>query len=277
MKKRLATILLLCVVIVAGVYYFYKPLSIISFKMRGYDSLVTPHFVILYKPENEEYISMVAKVADRTYDIVGKDFDFYPEDKVPIVVFPDRISLQSAFNWPKDENTQGVYYRGIIYIQSPGEWVQETENIDKVFFEKGPMVHEYTHLAVDILTGGNYPRWFTEGVAQYEERRVTGYTLDEDFEIDRDVFYDIDDIMHRFDSLSDVPQAYLAALEMTDFLAGQRGIYEIKKIMTLLKNGNSANGIFLQRATGFLQEGKFQFVTNITNRGGIFEPENSSG
>ena len=83
--------------------------------------------------------------------------------------------------------------------------------------------------------------------------------------------------MHRFDSLSDVPQAYLAALEMTDFLAGQRGIYEIKKIMTLLKNGNSANGIFLQRATGFLQEGKFQFVTNITNRGGIFEPENSSG
>ena len=175
-------------VIVAGVYYFYKPLSIISFKMRGYDSLVTPHFVILYKPENEEYISMVAKVADRTYDIVGKDFDFYPEDKVPIVVFPDRISLQSAFNWPKDENTQGVYYRGIIYIQSPGEWVQETENIDKVFFEKGPMVHEYTHLAVDILTGGNYPSWFTEGVAQYEERRVTGYTLEEDFKIDRNIF-----------------------------------------------------------------------------------------
>ena len=65
---------------------------------------------------------------------------------------------------------------GFIHLQSPLG--------NKDYFKEGPMVHEYTHLVVDELTGGNYSRWFTEGVAQYVEQQVTGYTLDMDFDVD---------------------------------------------------------------------------------------------
>lgn len=270
MKKRLTTIVLLCIILFAGVYYFYEPLSIITFKLKGFDSVVTPRFIILFKPESRDCIPAVVSAAEKTYDIVGKDFGFYPKNKIPIVVFPDRLSLQSAFNWPEDENTQGVYYRGIIYVQSPGAWIENTQDIERVFFEKGPMVHEYTHLVVDVLTGGNHTRWFTEGVAQYEERRVTGYTLDDDFEIDRDFTYAYEDIMHSFDNLPDVPGAYLGALEMTDILADNDGVHELKRVMLLLKNGHSANGIFLQKASQFKAEGKSRLVTNIVNKWGCY-------
>lgn len=276
--KRLTAIVLLCMIIMAGVYYLYEPLSIVTFKLKGFDSMVTPHFIILFKPESRDSVPAVISAADKTYDTVGKDFGFYPKSKIPIVVFPDSASLQSAFNWPRDENTQGVYYRGIIYLQSPDAWIEDAQDMERVFFEKGPMVHEYTHLVVDALTLGNHPRWFTEGVAQYEERRVTGYTLDEDFEIDRDSAYTHKDIMHSFDSLTDVPGAYLAALEMTDTLAGKDGINELRRIMLLLKKGDSANKIFLQKTARFEAEGKSRLVTNITTNGGvIFEREDSSG
>lgn len=278
MKKRLIAIALLCMILFAGVYYFYEPLTIVTFKLKGFNSQVTPHFIILYKPQSRDYIPAVINAAEMTYDTVGKDFGFYPKNRVPIVVYPDRVSLQSAFSWPKDENTQGVYYRGIIYVQSPGAWIDETPDIERVFFEKGPMVHEYTHFVVDVLTGGNHTRWFTEGVAQYEERRVTGYTLDEDFEVDGNFAYAYEEIMHSFDNLSDVPRAYLGALEMTDTLAGNDGVGELKRIMELLKNGHSVNGIFLQKATRFQAEGKSRLVTNIVNNGGVvFEREDSSG
>jgi len=267
--KRLTAIILLCIILVAGVYYFYEQFTIVTFTLRGYDYIVTPHFIILFKPESKGSIPAVINAAEKTYEIVGKDFDFYPKGKTPIVVFPDSVSLQAAFSWPHDENTQGVYFRGIIYVQSPDVWINETEDMERVFFKKGPMVHEYTHLVVDVLTFGNYPRWFTEGVAQYVERQITGYTLDEDFEVVGNRVYTYEEIMYNFDNLQDVPSAYLGALEMTDFLAKDGGIQELKRIMRLLKKGDSVNNIFLQKAALLYAGGKNQFVPNITINGGV--------
>jgi len=246
--KRLTAIILLCFILVAGVYYLYGQYTVFAFKLKGYDQLVTPHFIILFKPESAESIPIIANAAEKTYEIVGKNFDFYPKGKTPIVVFPDSRSLQAAFNWPHDENTQGVYFRGTIYVQSPDVWIDATQDAEKVFFAKGPMVHEYTHLVVDCLTSGNYSRWFTEGVAQYVERFVTGYTLREDFVVAEYNAYSYEEIMNNFDDLQDVASAYLGALEMTSLLAGDGGIQELKSIMLLLREGYSADAIFLQRA-----------------------------
>lgn len=262
--KRLTAIVLLYFIIIAGVYYFYEHFTMATFKLKGYDFIATPHFIILFRPESKDSIPTVANAAEKAYEIVGKYFDFYPKGKTPIVVFPDSISLQAAFNWPRDENTQGVYFRGVIYVQSPDAWIGQDQDMAKVFFEKGPMVHEYTHLVVDALTLGNHPRWFTEGVAQYVERLVTGYTLAEDFEPAGDKVCSYEEIMCDFDNLQDVASAYLGALEMTDLLAKEDGMLALKNIMLLLKKGNSANKIFLQKAAALSPEGKNRFVPNTT-------------
>jgi len=248
---RRKTILLMTVVLVllaATGVYFYKEINVYGFKLKGFDSLVTPHFKILFLPQDRYEVGAVAKAAEKTYAEVGKDFDFFPKDRIPIVIYPDSESLQQAFNWPADQSTQGVYYRGLIYIQAPGAWIDDTGNLQEIFFNNGPMVHEYTHLVVDRLTGGNYTRWFTEGVAQYEEEKVTGYTLAQDFDIDKSELYPLDDIISGFDELPDVPKAYIQALDMTETLAGKGGIREIRAILAQLKNGASADEIYLRTA-----------------------------
>jgi len=214
--KRLTAIVLLYFIIIAGVYYFYEHFTMATFKLKGYDFIATPHFIILFRPESKDSIPTVANAAEKAYETVGKYFDFYPKGKTPIVVFPDSISLQAAFNWPR------------------------------------------------ALTLGNHPRWFTEGVAQYVERLVTGYTLAEDFEPAGDKVCSYEEIMCDFDNLQDVASAYLGALEMTDLLAKEDGMLALKNIMLLLKKGNSANKIFLQKAAALSPEGKNRFVPNTT-------------
>ena len=248
-KKVFFITLLIFSMVISGVYYFHKPLTIISFKLKGYDHKVTPHFVILYKPHSQDEVPVVAKTAERAYKIVGDDFEYFPKGKTPIIVFPDRESIQRAFNWPKDENTQGVYYKDIIYIQSPGALIRDDDNLEETFFSKGPLIHEYTHLVVEHLTKGNCPRWFTEGVAQYEEQRVTGYTLEQDFPIDESYHYSVTEVMTQFDDLDDVAKAYLQALDMIKTMVGQDGVSEIKEIIALLKDGHLADELYLQRGS----------------------------
>ncbi|MDI3481078.1 MAG: hypothetical protein PWQ97_733 [Tepidanaerobacteraceae bacterium] len=262
----LAMVAFLILLSATGVY-FYKEIRIFGFRLKGFDSLVTPHFNILFLPEGRNEVEVVAKAAERAYAEVGRDFNFFPKERIPIVIFPDSRSLQQAFRWPADESNQGVYYRGIIYIQAPGAWIDDSEDVEENFYKNGPMVHEYTHLAVDKLSGGNYSRWFTEGVAQYEEERVTGYTLAQDFDIDKNEFYSSNEIIHHFDELPDVPSAYMKALAMVKTMAGEGGIAEIRKILSMLKDGALAEDIFFRRVEKAHLEGNFHPVTNTINGG----------
>lgn len=257
--------------IALGIFYISE-IKVYRLRSEGFRQFSTENFNILYKPESRKDLPVVAEAAEKAYEIVGLDFGYFPEKRVTVVMYPDSRSLQKAFGWPLDESNQGVYYQDIIYIQAPGAWITDRRDIDKEFFENGPMVHEYTHLVVDDLTGGNHTRWFTEGVAQYEEEKVTGYTLRQDFEIKEGDYYPLEDIFYSFDSLSDVAKAYITALDMTKTLAGDKGTEAIKQIMADLKSGESANDIFLARVQGEISEGKLFFAKNISNNGGgIFE------
>lgn len=272
MKRRsilLVAVILIILLSISGVY-FYKQLNIYAFRLKGFNLQATPHFDILFLEQDEDQVKAVAKAAEKTYELVGKDFDFFPKDRIPIVIYPDNASLQKAFHWPADEGTQGVYYRGFIYIQAPGAWINDTDNLAEVFFNKGPMVHEYTHLVVDRLTGGRYTRWFTEGVAQYEEKKITGYTLASDFDIDMSHLYPLDDILNRFDELPDVPKAYMQALNLTETLAGKGGVGEIKNTLLRIRDGAWPDDILLSKI-GNTVEGKTLLVTNITSGGDRFE------
>jgi hypothetical protein len=251
-RKILCAIIFAALITIAAATYFYREIDIYAFKFKGYESYETEHFIILFKPESRSDVPVVANAAEKARYIVGRDFNYFPGEKIPVVIYPDSASLQAAFNWPADESAQGVYYRGFIYVQAPGALIGGAGGVEKTFFERGPMVHEYTHLVVDRLTSGNYPRWFTEGVAQYEEERVTGYSLEKDFYVDWSSRYSTKDIFTRFDELPDVPKAYLQSLDMIKSLAGERGINEIKNVMALLRSGASADEIFLQRVRGSL-------------------------
>ncbi len=209
----------------------------ISLRTAGFSETQTEHFIIKYTPVDEEYIDTIASASEKSYTEVTQLFGYTPAQKTVIVVYPDTVSLAKSFGWDKDEKAMGVYWAGSIRILSPSQWV--TGKIDDEFYKDGPMVHEFAHLLVDDITKGNYNRWWTEGIAQYVEKKITGFqfTQPQNKSVE---YYEFKELDRNFDQL-DQGIAYWQSLKAAEFIADNYGEDMLFVILENLAGGNSVS------------------------------------
>ena len=213
---------------------------------RGWQEIQGSHFIVRYHPHDDKNAELVLSTAEEGYQPVVSKFGFNPKEKTLIVVYPTKESLGRSFGWTADESAMGVYWAGVIRVLSPTLWINETnpEKVKKIFETEGPVVHEFTHLMVDYQTGGNYTRWFTEGIAQYEEEKLTGYQLEE-----RDVkhpgeLYPFSKMDADFDRLTDQGLAYYQSLQAVNYIVDRYGEEGLRKVLDDLGKGNSMDKSF---------------------------------
>lgn len=199
------------------------------FMTADLDQLDTTHYVIKYQPIDQDYAKMVGEVAEEAFTEVTAVFGQRPAQKTPIIIYPDTASLAKSFGWDRNEKALGVYWGGTIRILSPGAWLED-EDMKASFAEQGPMVHELTHLLVDDITKGNYNRWWTEGIAQYVEKKTTGFEFSEPFSDNKGVqYYHFSALTRNFDKLEQ-PVAYWQSLKAVEFIAekyGEQSLFDI--------------------------------------------------
>lgn len=193
------------------------------------------HFVIKYTAEDEDQIPLIKGAAEKAYEEVTDVFGRKPEAPVTMVVYPDEASLARSFGWDKDEQAMGVYWGGTIRILSPRAYIKG-DPVEETFYREGPMVHEFTHLMVDEVSRGNYNRWWTEGVAQYVEKQITGFELEGP--ASPYSFYELGTLEKKFDSL-DQKTAYWESLKLVEMIAQRYGEEKIYDILTALGQGMS--------------------------------------
>ncbi|HEX3011869.1 MAG TPA: hypothetical protein VHQ70_07510 [Syntrophomonadaceae bacterium] len=193
------------------------------------DELDTTHYIIKYQPLDSQYAPMVGKTAEEAYTEVTRVFGQEPQGKTTIIIYPDTTSLAKSFGWDKNEKALGVYWAGTIRILSPGEWLGD-DNMEASFRKQGPMVHEFAHLLVDDITKGNYNRWWTEGIAQYVEKKTTGFEFSSPFTSTEDInYYHFSVLDRNFDEL-DQSVAYWQSLKAVEFISqkyGEQSLFEI--------------------------------------------------
>ncbi|HHY94059.1 MAG TPA: hypothetical protein GX513_03475 [Firmicutes bacterium] len=85
-------------------------------------------------------------------------------EKIPLVLHSDQASMEKYVGSLGGIPTAGAYYRGVIHLAAGTWWT-------------GALAHELTHAILDYTGGPRVPRWFSEGLAQWEEYRVTGEVL----------------------------------------------------------------------------------------------------
>lgn len=213
----------------------------INLRTAQFDEITTEHYRIKYLTVDEPYIDMVTTAAEEAYTSVSDMLGQEPKKQTTIVIYPDNSSLAKSFGWDKDEKAMGVYWGGSIRILSPREWLSGLDNEER-FIKEGPMVHEFTHLLVDDITGGNYNRWWTEGVAQYAEKKITGFEFSSPFSGGREFkYYTLENLEKNFDNL-DQSIAYWESLKAVEFLISQHGDDKLYEILRYLGNGNSMTG-----------------------------------
>lgn len=226
-------------VIVYKVFREYARISM-TWQTRHWQELSGEKFILRFQPGDEDVARLVLDTAEEAYGPVNRELRFNPEKKVPIVLYPNTLALNRSFGWAADESAMGVYWAGVIRILSPNYWIQEGDQAER-FRSEGPMAHEYAHFIVDYIAGGNYPRWFTEGIAQRVERKITGYEM---ALTGTEEYYDLSQMDEDFDLLPNQSAAYRQSLAMVDFLAQEYGEAALYQILQALGKGENLNGAF---------------------------------
>ncbi len=203
------------------------------------DKLTSEHFYVKFKPSDRQGAELVLETAEMFYRPVTEDFGYVPGARVPLILYPSKEELNSSFGWDAKESAIGVYWGGAIRVLTPQVWIEEKDPVRfrEIFVSSGPMVHEFTHLMIDYLTGGNYPRWFTEGVAQYEEYKITGFEFNDINGLSGQQHYSMNDLSRNFDSLPNQYLAYREAYTAVRYIVDQHGEQALSDLIKELGDG----------------------------------------
>ncbi len=216
-----------------------RGLAVAVARTKGFQSVESDHFILKYEPADADVAPMVLRTAESFYDPVTKDLGYTPPGKVLLVLYPDREELRNAFGWPSAEDAMGVYWTGVIRILSPKAWIPTDDPVqmEQAFRSNGPIAHEFTHYVLDYRTSGNYPRWFTEGMAQYEEHRLTGFVwIEPESSLDH-TLYSLSDLSKRFDRLDNQALAYREAFSLVSFISAHFGPDKLHGVIGDLATG----------------------------------------
>jgi hypothetical protein len=207
----------------------------LNYETRDMAAYETPHFTIRYSSADAPVVAMVAHAAEAAYAPVTGALGYAPGGKTLVVIYPDRRALNRNFGWSGDQSAMGVYWGGVIEILSPTAWLKD--DAPGEFARTGPMVHEYTHLVFDHLTSGNYPRWFTEGLAQYLEYKVNGYEWRTAGNSFAGPLYTQGELDANFDALPDQALAYRESLAAVRYIAAVHGEAALREVIAALAAG----------------------------------------
>lgn len=223
-------------------------------ELQGYTHIQGNHFLVYYTKRDANVAQMVLDSAEAVYAPVINRFGYEPSRPIPLVLSPDQTTLQQSFGWSNGDTTMGVYWTGVIQVLSPNAWLKGVpkEQRPAAFHRLSPLAHELTHYLLDYKTGGNYPRWFTEGLAQRVEYQVTGYLWVEPESNMHQQLYTLAELQGDFDTLSNQALAYRESYLMVDYLARTWGDDKLRNLVGDLAGGYTFERA-LQRTTGMNQ------------------------
>ncbi|AGL03910.1 peptidase MA family metallohydrolase [Desulfoscipio gibsoniae] len=216
-------------------------------RTHGWQHVEDEYLIIRYIGDHEGS-ELVQETTQLVFQRICDDFNFSPKQKVPIVVYNSREELNASFGWPASENAMGVYWGGVIRVLAPQAWINESDPaaVRHVFQQAGPMAHEMTHLVLDYVARGNYPRWFTEGLAQYEEYKITGFMFEQQTGIWDQGLYPLKVMDRNFDSLPNQSLAYRQSLSAVEYIVAVYGEDGLHRIIKNLSKGLNFHDSMIQ-------------------------------
>jgi tetratricopeptide (TPR) repeat protein len=116
--------------------------------------------------ESEVLAPYFAEIAEEAYDRMATRYGYRPEPPVRVEVFPDHQDFSVRTVGLAGLGALGVSFGPVVAMDSPS-----AREIGE-FHWAATLWHEIAHTFHLGLTEHRVPRWFTEGLAVYEERRA---------------------------------------------------------------------------------------------------------
>lgn len=209
----------------------------------GYLEENSSNFRIRYAPGDGDMVSRVIEQAERQLGLVSGYFEYHSESRITLIIYPNRNDLEAGLRLSSDGTTLGAFYAGTVSIISPKVWGEEGDQA-----EEGLYIHELTHLIMEEMAGGNYPIWFTEGMALYQEYINTGFEWGREYIFEK-APYSVEELTRGFNDLDQVlayKQSFLLVKEMMQRSARS----DVIKLFDRLKTGE-AFPLAFEKAMGY--------------------------
>ncbi|MCX6356336.1 MAG: peptidase MA family metallohydrolase, partial [Candidatus Aureabacteria bacterium] len=163
---------------------------------------------------------------------VGSDLNFYPREKIAVVVYTGR-QFQELLDKPK--NVGGVY-DGKIRLPVGGlDAERDCDALKKV------LAHEYAHAVIHFLTHNRCPLWLNEGIAEYVSEtwdkgrgdRVAGA-------LEAGMLIPLSELSASLKNVHSpkLGLAYAESFSIVKFIANRFGVYTLRRILDNLDAGD---------------------------------------
>lgn len=169
-------------------------------------------FTLYYAPGLSADAAVVAAAVRADYPRVMADFGLSVHAVGAQIVVVDPAQMAAFVGAASSDPPLGAYYEGTVWLLAPSAFLPPGPDLAAQYLQQGPAAHELTHLADDLRSGGTVPVWFDEGLAQYEDWRLTGYVWTEPDSGFTGPVYSWTQLTRGFTGLPNVALAYRQAL-----------------------------------------------------------------
>src|SRR4030095_788662 len=219
-------------------------------KIKDYPDAVRGPFIIkTSQKESDALVGYAGDLAEEAYKKLTAKYRFTPPSPIAVEIFPDHNDFEVRTLGVTGIGALGVCFGPVIAMDSPSAR-------DSGEFNWGTTLwHEFTHVITLEISAHRIPRWFSEGLSVFEERRArTGWgdnwSLENLKAIKDGRFVPINELDAAFirpKRPDGVPLAYFQASQVCEFVDEKFGFDAILKMLALYKE-NARTPDVLQRA-----------------------------
>ncbi|MCS6816788.1 MAG: tetratricopeptide repeat protein [Blastocatellia bacterium] len=224
--------------------------------MRAYRETITEHFLIRMAPSEHPVVApLVADLLERAYGRLSERYQFRPDGPIIVELFPNHEDFAVKTVGLPGLGALGACFGRVIVMDSPSARPQGSFNWASTAW------HEFVHVITLQATAYRIPRWFSEGISVYEERRARPgwghqWTLEFAHAFAEGQFVPLRHLEAAFlrpSSPQALSLAYFQASLVVEFIVERFGFERLRHMLALYRQGERTEGVF-QKALGMSVE-----------------------
>ncbi len=234
-------------------------------------TLTSKRFIIrMSRLEATVYGSRVEALLNRAFETLSERYGYTPSEPIVVEIFdrPDDFAVRT-FGMPDVAGFLGACFGKLITANSPASQRNSPSNWESVLW------HEFCHVITLQMTDNRIPRWLSEGISVYEERRTDlrgGQSMTPGFR-ERITTGNVTPVSQlssaflRAESGEDLNFAYYESSMVVQFIVEQHGFESLVLILNDLQDGFVINDALERRAGGLaeLDAAFAEYLTGLAN------------
>jgi len=137
------------------------------FSRGEFERFLTPHFEVkLEKKESAALKPYVTDLLEKAHRTLSAKYKFTPQGPLTFEMFPDHGDFEVRAVGLTGLGALGVCFGNLFVMDSP-----TAKELDH-FNWGSTLWHEFTHIITLQMTDNKVPRWFSEGLSVFEERKA---------------------------------------------------------------------------------------------------------